>query len=61
MKMNKKRERVFVVRCNSCGTKIRERKERDTSNVCLKCFYRTLSNYLRTQKRTVYGEFVSDR
>jgi hypothetical protein len=59
--MNEKRERVYVVRCNCCGAKIRERKEQHRSNVCLKCFYRTLSNYLGTQKRSPYGDFVSDR
>jgi hypothetical protein len=63
--MKQKRERVYLIRCNWCGAKIREGKERDngetSSSLCLKCFYRTLSKYLRTQKRAAYGDFVSDR
>ena len=55
------REDVYVVECVWCGTKIREDKEADTDAVCLQCFYQMLSNHLQSQKRTVYGDFVSDR
>jgi len=55
------REQTFVVQCIWCGAKIREGKKEETNGVCLKCFYQILSNHLRTQKRAVYGEFVSDR
>ena len=54
-------ETAPVVQCIWCGSKIREAKEEETNGVCLKCFYQILSNHLRAQKRTVYGEFVSDR
>ena len=54
-------EHVFVVQCIWCGSKIRDDKEKEAKGVCLKCFYQILSNHLRVQKRTVYGEFVSDR
>ena len=55
------RERTFPVQCIWCGSKIRDDKEEESKGVCLKCFYQILSNHLRAQKRTVYGEFVSDR
>lgn len=55
------REDLYVVECVWCGTKIRVAKDEDTDAVCLKCFYQMLSNHLQSQKRTVYGEFVSDR
>jgi DNA-directed RNA polymerase subunit RPC12/RpoP len=54
-------ERPFVIQCIWCGSKIRDDKEEEAKGVCLKCFYQILSNHLRAQKRTVYGEFVSDR
>jgi DNA-directed RNA polymerase subunit RPC12/RpoP len=57
----KDRERMFLVQCIWCGMKIRDDKEEESKGVCLKCFYQILSNHLRAQKRTVYGEFVSDR
>ena len=57
----KDRERAFPVQCIWCGSKIRDDKEEEAKGVCLKCFYKILSNHLRAQKRTVYGEFVSDR
>ena len=57
----KTREDLFVVECVWCGVQIREAKEDDTDAVCLKCFYQIMSNHLQSQKRTVYGEFVSDR
>jgi DNA-directed RNA polymerase subunit RPC12/RpoP len=63
MAMNKRREyeTTFVVQCIWCGSKIRDDKEEEAKGVCLKCFYQILSNHLSAQKRTVYGEFVSDR
>lgn len=57
----KTREDLYVVECVWCGAKIREDKKEDTNAVCLKCFYQIMSNHLQSQKRTVYGEFVSDR
>ena len=59
--MNQEREEVYLVECVWCGTRIREDKEEDTDAVCLKCFYQMLSNHLQSQKRTAYGDFVSDR
>ena len=59
--MNQEREDVYLVECVWCGAKIREDKEEDTDAVCLKCFYQMLSNHLQSQKRTAYGDFVSDR
>ena len=57
----KERTQTFVVQCSWCGSKIRDDKKEEANAVCLKCFYQILSNHLRAQKRTVYGEFVSDR
>ena len=62
--MNKslnEREQTLAVQCIWCGAKIRDANEQEANGVCLKCFYQILSNHLRAQKRTVYGEFVSDR
>lgn len=58
---NQTREDLYVVECVWCGAKIREDKEEDTDAVCLKCFYQMLNNHLASQKRTTYGDFVSDR
>jgi hypothetical protein len=55
------REKPFLVQCIWCGSKIRDDKQEDTSGVCLQCFYQILSNHLSAQKRSTYGEFVSDR
>ena len=55
------REDTFLIRCAWCGSKIRDDKQEDASGVCLQCFYQILSNHLRAQKRSAYGEFVSDR
>jgi DNA-directed RNA polymerase subunit RPC12/RpoP len=52
---------VYAVECVWCGAKIREDKETDTDAVCLQCFYQMLTNHLQSQKRSAYGEFVSDR
>jgi DNA-directed RNA polymerase subunit RPC12/RpoP len=57
----KERERTFLVQCIWCGSKIRDDKEEEAKGVCLKCFYQILNNHLRAQKRSVYGDFVSDR
>jgi len=54
-------ENTFLVECTWCGSKIRNDKQEDTSGVCLECFYQILSNHLSAQKRSPYGEFVSDR
>jgi len=51
----------FQVSCIWCGSEIREDKDQDSTGVCLRCFYQILGNHLRSQKRTGYGEFVSDR
>ena len=52
---------VYVVECVWCGAKIRNVNEDDTTGVCLKCFYQMLTNHLQSQKRSAYGDFVSDR
>lgn len=54
-------ENTFLVECVWCGSKIRDDKQEDTSRVCLQCFYQILGNHLGAQKRSAYGEFVSDR
>jgi DNA-directed RNA polymerase subunit RPC12/RpoP len=60
----KETERVnekFLVQCVWCGSKIRDDEEEEATGVCLKCFYQILNNHLHAQKRTAYGEFVSER
>jgi DNA-directed RNA polymerase subunit RPC12/RpoP len=57
----REKEQAFLVQCIWCGSKIREDKEEEADGVCLNCFYQILSNHLLAQKRTAYGEFVSDR
>jgi len=52
---------LYIIECNWCGAKIRDINEDDTSGVCLKCFYQMLTNHLQSQKRSAYGDFVSDR
>lgn len=60
--MNQKtNEDNYTVECVWCGAKIREDNEEDATGVCLKCFYQMLTNHLQSQKRSAYGEFVSDR
>ncbi len=56
-----KKDHMFSVSCAWCGVKIRETKYEDEDGVCLKCFYQMLTNHLRSQKLTRYGDFVSDR
>lgn len=55
------KEKAFSVECTWCGSKIRDDGAEDTSGVCLQCFYQILSNHLSAQKRSAYGDFVSDR
>ena len=55
------KEDVYVVQCVWCGAKIREDDQEESTGVCLKCFYQMLTNHLQSQKRTAYGDFVSDR
>lgn len=55
------RDDLYVVECNWCGAKIRDDNDDDTTSVCLKCFYQMLTTHLQSQKRSAYGEFVSDR
>jgi len=57
----KESEDRFLVQCAWCGSKIRDDDQEDASGVCLECFYQILSNHLSAQKRSAYGEFVSDR
>ena len=60
--MNEKRkDTTFLVQCIWCGAKIRDDEEEEAKGVCLQCFYQILSNHLQAQKRSAYGEFVSDR
>ncbi|MEP6568372.1 MAG: hypothetical protein ABJC10_01245 [Acidobacteriota bacterium] len=56
-----KNERRFRVICISCGVKIRENASDDSHGMCLRCFYAMLALRLRTQKRVIAGEYVSDR
>ena len=57
----KENDNTFLVQCIWCGAKIRDDTQEDASGVCLQCFYQILSNHLSAQKRSAYGEFVSDR
>ena len=57
----KTREDLYLVECVWCGAKIREDDQEESTGVCLKCFYQMLTNHLQSQKRTGYGDFVSDR
>ena len=58
---SREREETFLVQCIWCGAKIRDDNEEEATGVCLECFYQIVSNHLSAQKRTVYGDFVSDR
>lgn len=51
----------YRVLCITCGVTIREKASDDSYGLCLKCFYRSLAARLRSQKRVVAGEFVSER
>jgi hypothetical protein len=59
--MNEQDKEAFAVQCIWCGARIRDDNEEETTGVCLSCFYQILNNHLYAQKRTVYGDFVSDR
>jgi len=61
MNQNVEQEDVYVIECVWCGTKIREVNDEESTGVCLKCFYRMLTNTLQSQKQTTYGDSVSDR
>lgn len=61
MNQNLGQEDVYVVECVWCGAKIREDNNKASTGVCLKCFYQMLTAHLQLQKRTAYGDFVSDR
>jgi hypothetical protein len=62
MKKKKKRTGVtFSIKCINCGETIRENVSDESFGQCLKCFYRSLATWLRTQRRVSAGEFVSDR
>lgn len=58
---SEERDDLYAIECNWCGAKIRDVDEDDTTGVCLKCFYQMLTNHLQSQKRSSYGDFVSDR
>ena len=51
----------FYVICVWCGVAIREDKYQDSEGMCLRCFYKILSQHYQTQRRARYGEGVSDR
>lgn len=51
----------FRVICIWCGSKIRDDNEKDSTGICLECFYQLLTSHLRMQKRTINGDYVSDR
>jgi hypothetical protein len=61
VKQTPRRDHGFKVTCISCGVKIRENASDDSYGMCLRCFYAMLAARLRTQKRVVSGDFVSDR
>ena len=51
----------FRVICVWCGSEIREDKHENEQGICLKCFYRMLTDHLSGQRRPHQREFVSDR
>lgn len=59
--MNEKLEETCVVHCVWCGAQIRADNGEETTAVCLPCFYQMMTSHLESQKRSAYGEFVSDR
>ena len=61
--LRSKSERIaqFKILCISCGVKIRDKDAGDSYGLCLKCFYASLAARLSAQKRTLAGEYVSDR
>jgi DNA-directed RNA polymerase subunit RPC12/RpoP len=62
MTKKKTRNRAhFRILCTTCGETIRENANSESYGQCLKCFYRSLAAWLRSQRRVVAGEFVSDR
>ena len=61
LKRKAQRAIEFKILCISCGVKIRDKASGDSYGLCLKCFYANLAARLRDQKRSLAGEFVSDR
>ncbi len=61
LKRKARRAIEFKILCISCGVKIRDKASEDSYGLCLKCFYASLAARLSSQKRTIAGEFVSDR
>jgi hypothetical protein len=61
MRKKKSPDAAFRIKCISCGETIRENVGEESYGQCLKCFYRSLANWLGTQRRVPAGEFVSDR
>lgn len=62
MKKQPKKLRIeFKIVCIACGGTIRENASDDSYGLCLRCFYKSLAARLRSQRRLVDGEFVSDR
>ncbi len=61
MRTARVRKKTYWILCVWCDSRIRDDKQGDATGVCLKCFYKMLSAHLQTQKRTAYGEYVSDR
>ncbi len=62
MRKNKKMTHAqFRILCITCGETIRKNVSEESFGQCLKCFYRSLAAWLRSQRRVVAGEFVSDR
>ncbi len=61
LKRKVRRAIEFKILCVSCGVKIRDKASEDSFGLCLKCFYASLAARLHNQRRTIAGEFVSDR
>ncbi len=56
-----KTDREFEVRCIWCGVTIRRDNSEDSQGVCLRCFYRILSERFRAQRHARSAEGTSDR
>lgn len=51
----------FHVLCIWCGVEIRSDRDEDSFGICLQCFYRILSEQLRSHVRSGAGQFASER
>ena len=51
----------FRVICVWCGSEIREDKHENEQGICLKCFYRMLTDHLAAQQPAIHRDLVSDR